>query len=70
MFLFPSKQYMNYGVKQMTNEQIIERIDYIQNSLDVIKQSLRTSEAFKTKPVGVNPVQRTMDFGQQDHIGE
>ena len=54
----------------MTNEQIIERIDYIQNSLDVIKQSLRTSEAFKTKPVDVNPVQCTMDFGQQDHIGE
>ena len=54
----------------MTNEQIIERIDYIQNSLDVIKQSLCTSEAFKTKPVSVNPVQCTMDFGQQDHIGE
>ena len=54
----------------MTNEQIIERIDYIQNSLDVIKQNLRTHEAFKAPPIGVEPVQCTMDFGQQDHIGE
>lgn len=54
----------------MTNEQIIERIDYIQNSLDVIKQSLRTHEAFKAPPIDVNPAQCTMDFGQQDHIGE
>ena len=61
---------MNYGVKPMTSEEIIERIDYIQNSLDVIKQNLRTHEAFKAPPIGVNPVQCTMDFGQQDHIGE
>ena len=44
----------------MTNEQIIERIDYIQNSLDVIKQNLRTHEAFKAPPIGINPVQCIM----------
>lgn len=54
----------------MTNEQIIELIDYIQNSLDVIKQNLRTHEALKAPPIYWHPVQCTMDFGQQDHIGE
>ena len=57
----------------MTSYDMMMRVNHIQSLLDDLKWELArdgTTPAPALTPPGLNPVQCSIDFGQQDHIGE
>ena len=57
----------------MTSYDMMMRVNHIQSLLDDLKWELArdgTTPAPALTPPGLNPVRCSIDFGQQDHIGE
>lgn len=57
----------------MTSYDMMMRVNHIQSLLDDLKWELArdgTTPAPAITPPGLNPVRCSIDFGQQDHIGE
>ena len=57
----------------MTSYDMMMRVNHIQSLLDNLKWELArdgTTPAPAITPHRFNPVQCSIDFGQQDHIGE
>lgn len=57
----------------MTSYDMMMRVNHIQSLLDDLKWELARDGATPAPaltPPGLNPVQCSIDFGQQDHIGE